>query len=193
MSIDSAALAAGIAIGIFNGFATVALQIPSFVVTLATLGIAQGIGLLLTNGRPISGFPPEFAFIGQGKIGQVAVPIVVALVVYVVIHFILTRTRFGVELYATGGGRRAAEMAGIRTSRVIIAAFVISGICAAVAGVVLSARLDAGNGNFGATNLLDAVAAAVVGGTALTGGVGTVVGTLGGVLIIAASAMAWFC
>jgi ribose transport system permease protein len=153
-------------------------------VTLAMLGIAQGFGLLLTNGRPVSGFPEAYSYIGQGRIGPVAVPIIIALVVYAAIHVLLTRTKFGIEVYATGGGRRAAEMAGIRVNRVIIKTFVISGFCGAIAGVILSSRLDAGNGNFGATNLLDAVAAAVVGGTSLMGGAGSVLGTLGGILII---------
>ena len=179
-----AALVAGLAAGLLNGLATVAFQIPSFVVTLAMLGIAQGAGLLLTNGRPVSGFPDAYSFVGQGRIGAVAVPVIIALAVYAVIHLMLTRTKFGIEVYATGGGRRAAEMAGIRVNRVIIKAFVISGLCGAIAGIVLSSRLDAGNGDFGASNLLDAVAAAVVGGTSLTGGGGSVVGTFGGILII---------
>jgi ribose/xylose/arabinose/galactoside ABC-type transport system permease subunit len=180
----AAALVAGLAAGLLNGLATVAFQIPSFVVTLAMLGIARGAGLLLTNGRPVSGFPDDYSFIGQGRIGVIAVPVIIALVVYAVIHLMLTRTKLGIEVYATGGGRRAAEMAGIRVNRVIIKTFVISGLCGAMAGIVLSSRLDAGNGDFGATNLLDAVAAAVVGGTSLTGGGGSVIGTLGGILII---------
>ena len=179
-----AALASGLIAGLANGLATVLFQIPSFVVTLAMLGIAQGAGLLLTNGRPVSGFPEAYSFIGQGHVGPIAVPVFIALVVYVVIHLLLTRTKFGVEIYATGGGRRAAEMAGIRVNRVIMKTFVISGLCGAIAGVILSSRLDAGNGNFGATSLLDAVAAAVVGGTSLVGGSGSVGGTLGGILII---------
>lgn len=179
------ALGAGLLAGLFNGYATVIFQIPSFVVTLAMLGMAQGAGLLMTNGRPVSGFPEAYSFIGQGRLGPVPMPVVIAGCVYALIHLLLTRTRFGIELYATGGSRKAAELAGIRVDRVIVTAFAISGLCGALAGVVLSSRLDAGNGNFGAGNLLDAVAAVVVGGTSLMGGVGSVIGTLGGVLIIA--------
>src|SRR5262249_6738410 len=149
----------------------------SFVVTLAMLGMAQGAGLLLTNGRPVSGFPESYSVIGQGRLGPIPLPIIIALVVYVVMHLLLSKTKFGVEVYAVGGSRRAAEMVGIRISRVITGSFAISGVCGAIAGIVLSSRLDAGNGNFGATNLLDAVAAAVVGGTSLMGGVGSVIGT----------------
>ena len=179
-----AALGAGVLAGLVNGIATVLFKIPSFVATLAMLGIAQGTGLLLTNGRPVSSFPAEYSVFGQARIGMVPMPIVIAGLVYLVLHLLLTRTRFGIELYATGGGRKAALLAGIRVNRIIVTAFAISGLCGAIAGIVLSSRLDAGNGNFGSGNLLDAVAAVVVGGAALTGGVGTVIGTLGGVLII---------
>jgi ribose/xylose/arabinose/galactoside ABC-type transport system permease subunit len=179
-----AGLLAGVLAGFLNGLATVVFRIPSFIVTLAMLGIAQGAGLLLTNGRPVSGFPPLYSVIGQAQVASVPVPVIIAILVYVIIHLALTNTKFGVEVYATGGGRRAAEMAGIRVNRIIIAVFAISGTCGAIAGIVLSSRLDAGNGNFGANNLLDAVAGAVVGGTSLMGGAGSVVGTLGGILII---------
>jgi ribose/xylose/arabinose/galactoside ABC-type transport system permease subunit len=179
-----AALLAGVLAGFLNGLATVVFRIPSFIVTLAMLGVAQGAGLLLTNGRPVSGFPRAYSMIGQGQAASIPIPVIIAILVYATIHLALTRTKFGVEVYATGGSRRAAEMAGIRVNRVIVAVFAISGTCGAIAGIVLSSRLDAGNGNFGATNLLDAVAGAVVGGTSLMGGVGSVVGTLGGILII---------
>ena len=179
------ALGVGLALGLFNGYVTVYFRMPSFVVTLATLGIAHGAGLLLTAGRPVAGFPESYRVIGQGLVGPVPLPIVIAGCVYLLLLFLLRRTSFGVQLYATGGNREAAQLAGVRVPRVLITAFVISGICGALAGVVLSSRLDSGHGNFGATNLLDAVAAVVVGGASLMGGAGSVIGTLGGVLIIA--------
>jgi ribose transport system permease protein len=178
------ALAIGLALGLFNGYVTVYLRMPSFVVTLATLGIAHGAGLLLTAGRPIAGFTSWYPLIGQGAVEGVPVPVIIAAVVYLVIHFLLRKTSFGVQLYAIGGNREAAQLAGVRVARVIVMAFVISGFCGALAGTVLSSRLDSGHGNFGAGDLLDAVAAVVVGGAALTGGAGTVIGTLGGVLVI---------
>ncbi len=176
----------GFLIGLGNGLITVYFGMPSFVVTLAMLGIAQGSALVLTAGRPVSGFPSWFPFIGQGKLwGEIPLAIVIAASVYVVLFFIMRRTSFGVQVYAIGGNREAAKLSGVRVNRVLILAFVISGLCGGLAGVVLSSRLDAGHGNFGASNLLDAVAAVVIGGTALMGGAGSVVGTLGGVLIIA--------
>ena len=179
------ALCVGLVLGLFNGYVTVFFRIPSFVVTLATLGIAHGAGLLLTAGRPVAGFPDSYRVIGQGLVGPVPLPIIIAACVYGLIFFVLRRTSFGIQLYATGGNREAAQLAGVRVPRVLILAFVISGICGALAGIVLSSRLDSGHGNFGATNLLDAVAAVVVGGASLMGGAGSVIGTLGGVLIIA--------
>ena len=176
----------GLLIGLVNGYITVYFGMPSFVVTLATLGIAQGTALVLTAGRPVSGFPDWFPFIGQGKLfGEIPMAIVIAACVYAVLFFVLRRTALGVQLYAIGGNREAANLAGVRVNRVLITAFVISGLCGGLAGIVLSSRLDAGHGNFGQSNLLDAVAAVVVGGTSLMGGAGSVIGTLGGVLIIA--------
>ena len=181
------ALGMGVAllVGMFNGCVTAFLNIPSFIVTLAALGIAHGTGLLLTAGRPVSGFPSSYAFIGQGKIGPVPVPIVIAGIVFVVLHFLLSRTSFGVQLYAIGGNREAAHLAGVRVKRVIVIAFLISGLCAGLSGIILSSRLNAGHGDFGASNLLDAIAAVVVGGASIMGGAGTVIGTLGGILIVA--------
>ena len=176
----------GLLIGLFNGCVTVYFAMPSFVVTLATLGIAQGAALVLTAGRPVSGFPDWYPFIGQGKLwNEIPMAIVIAACVFAVLFFVLRRTSFGVQLYAVGGNREAAKLAGVRVNRVLITAFVISGLCGGLAGIVLSSRLDAGHGNFGQSNLLDAVAAVVVGGTSLMGGAGSVIGTLGGVLIIA--------
>ena len=179
-------LCVGFLIGMGNGLVTVYFGMPSFVVTLAMLGIAQGAALVLTAGRPVSGFPDWYPFIGQGKLwGEIPMAIVIAACVYLVLFFVLSRTSFGRQVYAVGGNREAAKLAGVRVNRVLIMAFVISGLCGGIAGVVLSSRLDAGHGNFGQSNLLDAVAAVVIGGTALMGGAGTVIGTLGGVLIIA--------
>ena len=175
----------GILLGLFNGLSTVIFRIPSFVVTLATLGIAHGTGLLLTAGRPVFGFKESYSFIGQGKIGPIPTPVILACVVYAIIHFLLKKTSFGIQLYAVGGNREASELSGVRVKRIIVLAFVISGVCGALSGIILSSRLDAGHGDFGASNLLDAVAAVVVGGTSLMGGAGSVIGTLGGVLIIA--------
>jgi ribose transport system permease protein len=178
------ALGVGLLIGAINGYLTVFAKVPSFIVTLASFGILQGIALLLTNAQPVAGFPEAYGAIGQDKIAGIPVPVVLAGAVYCVMHFILAKTRFGVDLYAIGGGRRAAELTGIRVGRALVLGFCISGLLAGLAGVILSSRLDAGSGTFGVNDLLTAVAAVVIGGTSLVGGTGTVIGTLGGVLLI---------
>jgi ribose transport system permease protein len=178
------ALTIGLLAGVVNGYVTVFGRIPSFIATLAMLGIAHGAALLMTGGYPVAGFPHSYSVIGQGKVGPVPVPVIIAGVVYVILYLLLKQTRFGIELYATGGGRVASALAGIRTGRIVFVAFALSGLLAGLGGVILSSRLDAGHGEIGSGDLLDAIASVVIGGTSLMGGVGSVVGTLAGVLII---------
>ncbi|MEA2365211.1 MAG: ribose transport system permease protein [Thermoleophilaceae bacterium] len=178
-------LGMGALAGLINGYLTAFATIPSFITTLAMLGVAQGLAFVITSGRTIGGFPDAYLALGQNEIGPVPVPVVIAAVVFLVLHLLLTQTRFGVELYAVGGSRRAASRVGIRVTRIIVVTFVIAGILSAIAGIVLSARVNSGSGTVGATSiLLDAIAAVVIGGTSLEGGAGTMLGTLGGVLII---------
>jgi ribose/xylose/arabinose/galactoside ABC-type transport system permease subunit len=178
-------LCMGLGAGLISGYLTTFATIPSFITTLAMLGIAQGLAFVITSGRTIGGFPDSYLVLGQDDIGPIPVPVVIAGVVYLVLHLLLTQTRFGVELYAVGGSRRAANRAGIRVTRIIMITFLLSGLLSALAGIVLSARVNSGSGTVGATSLLlDAIAAVVIGGTSLEGGAGTMLGTLGGVLII---------
>lgn len=181
-------MAAGILVAVLaavvNGYATVYARTPSFIVTLAMLGIAQGAAFLMTGGQSIGEFPRAYTVIGQGKVGPVPVPVIIAGSVYLVLHLLLSQTKFGVNVYAIGGSRNASRLVGLRVERMIMAVFVICGALAGLSGLILSARLDAAHGSFGASDLLDAIAAVVIGGTSLFGGSGSVVGTLGGVIII---------
>ena len=181
-------IAAGIAVAILcgsvNGYVTIYARVPSFIVTLAMLGIAQGAGFLVTGGQAIGEFPRAYTVIGQGKVGPIPVPVIIAGVVYLLLHLLLAQTAFGVNIYAIGGSRNASRLVGLRVERTIMAVFVLCGALAGLSGLILSARLDAAHGSFGASDLLDAIAAVVIGGTSLFGGSGTVVGTLGGVIII---------
>jgi ribose/xylose/arabinose/galactoside ABC-type transport system permease subunit len=174
----------GCGIGLLNSYMVVCPRIPSFIATLAMLGIAQGIAFVLTGAREIEGFPNSYETIGQGKLLGVPVPVYFALGVYVVLHLVLSQSRFGLNAYAVGGSRSASTLTGVKTGQVITVAFVLSGGIAALAGIVLSSQLNAGQGNFGSSNLLNAIAAVVIGGTSLNGGAGTVIGTAGGVLMI---------
>jgi ribose/xylose/arabinose/galactoside ABC-type transport system permease subunit len=178
------ALGACVAAGAISGFFTWKLRVVSFISTLAMLGIAQGTAFLLTNGQAVAGFPESYRQIGTGEIRGFPGAVVIAVAVFAALHLMLNKTRLGVHVYAVGGNSDSAALAGIRPGRVKLVALMISGLTAGIAGLILSARLDAGNGLFGAGDLLAAVAAVVIGGTSLFGGVGSVIGTAIGVVMI---------
>lgn len=180
----AAAIVSGMLVGLANGFVTTVIGVPSFITTLATLNVANGIALNITGGQSVYGFPSSYLWIGQGIVLGIGVPVFVSLGVLVVIYFVLRHTKLGMNFYAVGGNRKAAALAGILPGRIKTIALIISGCAAGLAGVLVSARLNAANGTFGTNDLLDAIAAVVIGGTALTGGVGSVVGTAFGVLMI---------
>ena len=179
------AIGAGAVVGVVNGWFTTRLGMPSFVATLAMLGIARGVALLITQGKPIYGLPDTIAWLGQGELWIVPVPIVLAALILAALHFALSRTRFGLNVYAVGGNPEAARLSGVDVPGVKMAVLVLSAVLASVGGLILAARLNAGSGTVGADLLLDAIAAVVIGGTSLLGGVGRVTGTVLGVLLIA--------
>ena len=179
-------LALGVAVlaGAISGLLTARFQMLSFISTLAMLGIAQGAAFLLTNGKAVYGFPSSFGYIGNSKVGGVSMAVIIAVVVFIALHLMLTRTQLGRHIFAVGGNAEAAAYAGISVRRIKLITLMISGFTAGIGGLILSSRLDAGNGLFGASDLLNAVAAVVIGGTSLTGGVGSLAGTATGVLIV---------
>jgi ribose/xylose/arabinose/galactoside ABC-type transport system permease subunit len=179
------AIGAGAVVGVINGWFTTRLGMPSFVATLAMLGIARGVALLITQGKPIYGLPDTIAWLGQGELWIVPVPIVLAALILAALHFALSRTRFGLNVYAVGGNPEAARLSGVDVPGVKMAVLVLSAVLASVGGLILAARLNAGSGTVGADLLLDAIAAVVIGGTSLLGGVGRITGTVLGVLLIA--------
>lgn len=178
------ALATGVLAGTTSATIAIVAKIPTFITTFAMLGIAQGIGLLLTDGRPVAGFPAGYGVFGNGRVGPVPVPVIIMAVVYATLHIMLTRTRFGLKIYAIGGSRPAAVSAGISWERMVVIVLALSGFLAALSGVIITSRLGAGSGTYGAENLLPAVAGVMIGGVSLFGGVGNILGTLGGVLIV---------
>lgn len=179
------AIGAGAVVGVVNGWFTTRLGMPSFVATLAMLGIARGVALLITQGKPIYGLPDTIAWLGQGELWIVPVPIVLAALILAALHFALSRTRFGLNVYAVGGNPEAARLSGVDVPGIKMAVLVLSAVLASVGGLILAARLNAGSGTVGADLLLDAIAAVVIGGTSLLGGVGRITGTVLGVLLIA--------
>lgn len=178
------ALLAGIAVGAVNGLLIVRGGLPPFVATLAMLAIARGLTLVYTQGRPISGLSQSFIFLGSGRVLGVGFPVIVLIVVAIVAHIVLRHTRFGLHVLAVGGDAETTRLAGVPTHRVIFLVYVISGFTAAIGGVLLTARLWSAQPQAAVGWELDAIAAPVLGGTSLSGGVGSIGGTLAGAFIM---------
>ncbi|OHV80176.1 ABC transporter permease [Rhizobium sp. LCM 4573] len=177
-------LFAGAVMGLINGVLTAKLLLPSFIVTVATMGIYRGLVSLPTNGAPAMIMDETWTAIGTESFLGLPIIIWIVLVLFVANQILLGKTTFGRRAYLTGGNREAALYSGIKVDRLKITIFMISGLMAAVSGVLLSSRLYSAQTNAGMSYELDAIAAAVLGGTSLAGGVGTMVGTLIGALII---------
>ncbi len=178
------ALVAGALVGLINGLLIVKGKMPPFVATLSTLAVARGLTLVYTEGRPISGIDERFIFLGSGEILGIATPVIILAIIFVIAYIVLRSTRFGNYVYATGGNEEVSRLAGIRTSNVTLSVYVISGFLAAVGGVLLTARLWSAQPNAAVGLELDAIAAPVLGGVSLFGGVGGVGGALVGAFIL---------
>lgn len=177
-------LLTGLLAGLANGFISTKGRIHPFVVTLGAMSIFRGASLLLAGGRPISGVSKPFRFIGGGEIGPLPVPVIIFLGMVIVAHIVLTRTKFGRAVYATGGNAEAARLSGINIDRIKITAFGICGCLAALGGIILTSRLNSGELTAGIGYELDVIASVIIGGTSLFGGEGSVYGTLIGAMLI---------
>ena len=175
---------AGAILGAVNGLLTARLLLPAFIVTVATMSIYRGLVSLPTGGAPLMISDPNWQAIGASHFLGVPLIIWILLVLFLANHIALSMTVFGRETYLTGGNREAALYSGIRVNRIKIIIFTLSGVMSAIAGILLSSRLYSAQTNAGLSYELDAIAAAVLGGTSLSGGVGTMPGTLIGALII---------
>jgi ribose/xylose/arabinose/galactoside ABC-type transport system permease subunit len=180
----AATLLLGAVMGLVNGLATTKLKVTPFVVTLGTMSIARGIAHIATNSQPIGGFDQGFRWLGAGELFGLPVPIAIFLLTVLVAAAVLKRTRFGRYLYAIGGNENAARLSGIRVDFCTAAAYVVCGVTAALAGVVLTSRLNTAESIAGLGYELDVVASVVIGGASLSGGRGSVWGTLAGALLI---------
>jgi ribose transport system permease protein len=174
-------------LGFLNGFVSVKGKIEPFLVTLATLYIYRGLALTLTSGRPVPIVIPYFAdLFGNGSLFNIIPsPVIISLVVLLVSWFVFTRTKFGFYVRSIGGNPEAARVAGIDISRVKIAAYTMSGLFASISGLILGALMNGGLPNVGTDLALDSISGVILGGTAISGGVGSIFGTLGGCLIMA--------
>ncbi len=181
------AVAAGGFIGFLNGGISVVWRIPPFIVTLGMLGIARGLALWLSHSQTVNligRVDPAFSFIGNGRLLGLPIPAFFAMLTVGVGHFLLNKTRFGRYAIAIGGNREAARMSGIRVGFYTTLAYVFAGLLVGLAAVVQTSRLGSANPTIGAGYELYAIAAAIIGGTSLMGGEGTIGGTLIGALII---------
>lgn len=181
-----AACVIGTALGAVNGLIVTVGKVAPFIATLATMTVFRGLTLVYTNGNPISGLSEDQAFLdfGQGYFLSIPVPAVIMLLVFAVLHFILTSTPLGRKTYAVGGNEKVSFIAGIKIERIKVFAYAVTGTLTALAGAILTSRLNSAQPTAGTGYELDAIAAVVLGGTSLSGGKGRIVGTLIGALII---------
>lgn len=181
------AVAAGVGVGMLtglvNGWVVTHFGIPSFIMTLAMTMVARGTVLLYTAGIPVSGLG-SFSTIGQGSLGPVPISVIILAAAVLWCWLLLNRTRFGRHVYAVGGNLQAARASGIATDRVVCKAFILNGVLASIAGIVLMSRINSGQPAAGVAYEFDAITAVVVGGTSLMGGTGTLTGTIVGAMII---------
>lgn len=181
----AAGLAAGLVCGLVNGVLVTAGRIPPFIATYGTLWIAFGLGYVFMKGEVIYGLPAEFRFIGAGFIWGIPVPVIVAAVLLAALHFMLHKTVFGRAIYAIGGNPDAARLSGMPVMRRMIMVYGLSGLLSGFAALVAIARINAADSSLGEDLLLPAIAAVCVGGTSLFGGVGGIMGTAVGSVILA--------
>lgn len=179
-----ACVTAGSLLGWFNGWVITKFSVPPFVATLAMLTIARGLTMLYTGGHPISNLGEQFAWLGSGTLLRMPVPVWIAFLVVIGAAFLSGKTKWGRYVYAIGGNETAAKLSGIAINKVKRKVYLLAGALAALGGMIVTARLDSAQPNAGSSYELDAIAAVVIGGTSLSGGKGTVWGTVMGAIII---------
>ncbi|MCD8797009.1 ABC transporter permease [Mammaliicoccus sciuri] len=176
----------GFLLGVFNGVLVTFGSMAPFIATLATMTIFRGLTLVVTDGNPITNLGDSYMFqlFGKGYFFGIPVPAVTMIIVFIILAIILQKTTFGRHTYAIGGNEVASKISGIKVNKVKILIYGISGLMSALAGAILTSRLNSAQPTAGTSYELDAIAAVVLGGTSLTGGKGRIVGTFIGVLII---------
>lgn len=178
-----AVLVGGVA-GVINGMLVARMNVPPFVATLGTLTAASGLAYVIGGGSPINGLPSGFGAIANTKLWGFQAPVYVMIAAFIIMGIVMKYSAFGLRIYAVGGNRTAAEVAGVNVKRTLIQVYTISGLLAGLSGVILASRVISGPPNLGVGYELGAIAAVVIGGASLMGGRGTVWGTLLGLLLI---------
>jgi ribose transport system permease protein len=177
-------LGVGLCFGLANGVLIAALNIPPFIATLGTLGVAQGLSLVVTDGQSIVGIPANLQAVYSGALAGLPVPILIAAAAYGLVHVLLYHTRFGTYVFALGGNREALKLAGISDRRVLIAVYALGGVMAGFTALLLTARINSAHPTAAIGMEFDAIAAVAVGGTSFERGNGWLFGTLLGVLAV---------
>lgn len=178
-------LLVGLFFGAVNGLIITKMRMPAFIVTLATMNIMRGISYTITGGKPVSVTADTlFEKIGAGFIGRVPIAAIYVVIAFLVLWMLLNRTKFGRHVYAVGGNLNAATYSGINTDKTIFSAYVLTGVLSAFGGIILVSRLNSGQPTIGEGAELDAIAACIVGGMSLSGGAGTLTGTLIGAILM---------
>ena len=175
----------GAGLGLINGVFVAGLRLNPFIVTLATWEIFAGMTLVITKGYPIRPLGDQFTYFGKGDLFGIPFPVVIFVLVGIFLIWLLTQTRFGRNVFAVGGNREAAILAGIHVKRVEMIAYALAGMFAALAGILYASRMDAGQPSVGEGWLMGAITAAILGGTSLRGGQGSITGTMLGALLLA--------
>ncbi|MDT5124431.1 MAG: ribose transport system permease protein, partial [Mycobacterium sp.] len=168
------AMVVGLAVGCVNGVLVSRINVPPFIATLGTLTAGSGLAYVIGGGAPINGLPAEFGSIANTKILGLQIPVLVMILGIVVLAVVMKRTTYGMRVYAVGGNRNAAEIAGINAKNVLFSVYAFSGLLAGISGVMLASRVISGPPNLGQGYELDAIAAVVIGGASLMGGRGTI-------------------
>ena len=171
-------------LGWFNGLMITRFKVPAFVATLAMLTIARGLTMLYTKGFPITQLGDHFTYLGTGWFLGIPMPVWISIFVIVLSTFFMNKTRIGRYIYAIGGNERAALLSGVNVNKVLVVVYMIAGVLSGVAGLLVTARLDSAQPNAGLSYELDSIAAVVIGGTSLSGGKGSIIGTVIGAGII---------
>ncbi|MBD5147929.1 MAG: ABC transporter permease [Oscillibacter sp.] len=179
-----AALIIGLIMGALTGFVITRFNIPAFIMTLALTEAARGGAVQVTGGKTISGLTDSFRFLGQGYVGPIPMAIIILILAFAVMWIILNKTPFGRHLYAVGGNEKAAEASGIDPKKIVLKAYILDGLLIGISSVVLMSRLNSGVPSAAVSYEMDAITAVVVGGTSMSGGSGTLFGTIVGAIIV---------
>lgn len=179
-----AGVAVGLIIGMFNGFIVTRLRLPPMIGTLGIMTSVRGAAYLITGGKPIFGFPAGFEMIGQGYLWVIPVPVIIMAVVFVVTFIVLAKCRIGRYIYGVGGNEEASRLSGVDVRKIKYFVYAFSGLCCAVAGIVLLSRTNSGTPKAGTSYEMNIITAVVLGGVSISGGEGRITGVVAGVLIM---------